>query len=72
MKENGEYAPMSSSSDELTPINVVPHFSRLQEWIALEERYFRDEGLEPRMLNDVMHSISSHRGMTEIRVKSGH
>lgn len=53
---------MSSSSDELTPINVVPHFSRLQEWIALEEGYFRDERLEPRTLSDVMHSVSSHQG----------
>ena len=55
---------MSRPSDELTPINVVPHFSRLHEWIALEERYFQDEGLKPHMLSDVMHSVSSHRGVT--------
>ena len=53
---------MSTSSDEPTSINVVPHFSRLHEWIALEEGYFRDEGLEPRMLTDVMHSVSGHQG----------
>jgi NitT/TauT family transport system substrate-binding protein len=46
----------------LTPIKVVPHFSRLHEWIALEEGLFRQEGLEPEMLADVMHSVSSHQG----------
>jgi NitT/TauT family transport system substrate-binding protein len=45
-----------------TPIKVVPHFSRLHEWIALEERYYQDEDLEPEMLSGVMHSVSSHRG----------
>src|ERR687883_996993 len=53
---------MAAASSERTPINVVPHFSRLHEWIALEEGYFQDEGLEPHMLTDVMHSVSSHRG----------
>jgi hypothetical protein len=53
---------MTARDDEMTPINVVPHFSRLHEWVALEEGYFRDEGLEPNMLTDVMHSVSSHRG----------
>ena len=53
---------MSTPSDELTPINVVPHFSRLHEWIALEEGYFQDEGLEPHMFTEVMHSVSSHHG----------
>jgi NitT/TauT family transport system substrate-binding protein len=53
---------MTAPGDELTPINVVPHFSRLHEWVALEEGYFRDVGLEPNMLTDVMHSVSSHRG----------
>src|SRR5215212_3322599 len=53
---------MTTPSDGLTSINVVPHFSRLHEWIALEEGYFQDEGLEPHMLSDVMHSVSSHRG----------
>ena len=53
---------MTVSNDKPIPINVVPHFSRLHEWIALEEGYFQDEGLEPHMLTDVMHSISSHRG----------
>jgi NitT/TauT family transport system substrate-binding protein len=52
---------MTAASNH-TPINVVPHFSRLHEWIALEEGYFQDEGLEPKMLIDVMHSVSSHRG----------
>jgi ABC-type nitrate/sulfonate/bicarbonate transport system substrate-binding protein len=41
---------------------VVPHFPRLQEWIALEEGYFRDEGLEAELLTDVMHAVSSHHG----------
>jgi len=45
-----------------TPIQIVPHFSRLQEWIALDEGFFQDEGLEPMMLADVMHAVSSHHG----------
>lgn len=45
-----------------TPVQVVPHFSRLQEWIALDEGFFQDEGLEPEMLQDVMHAVSSHPG----------
>lgn len=53
---------MATASDEFTPIRVVPHFSRLHEWIALEEGYFRDEGLRPEMLSEVMHSVSGHRG----------
>jgi hypothetical protein len=53
---------MSAQGDELTPINVVPHFSRLHEWVALEEGYFRDVSLEPNMLADVMHSVSSPPG----------
>jgi NitT/TauT family transport system substrate-binding protein len=53
---------MDAPKGEPTPINVVPHFSRLHEWVALEESYFQDEGLEPRMLTDVMHSVSGHRG----------
>ncbi len=44
------------------PVQVVPHFSRLQEWIALDEGFFQDEGLEPEMLQDVMHAVSSHHG----------
>src|SRR5215217_359412 len=53
---------MTTPDSGLTPINVVPHFSRLHEWIAVEEGYFRDEGLEPQLLTHVMHSVSSHRG----------
>jgi hypothetical protein len=45
-----------------TPIQIVPHFSRLQEWIALDEGFFQDESLEPLMLSDVMHAVSSHHG----------
>jgi NitT/TauT family transport system substrate-binding protein len=45
-----------------TPIQVVPHFSRLQEWIALDEGFFQEEGLEPEMLQEVMHAVSSHLG----------
>jgi hypothetical protein len=48
--------------DELRRIEVVPHFMRLHEWIALEEGLFADEGLEPEVLTDVMHSVSGHRG----------
>jgi hypothetical protein len=47
---------------ELTPIKVVPHFMRLHEWIALEGGYYQDEGLEPVLMADVMHSVSGHRG----------
>jgi hypothetical protein len=43
---------------QLTPIKVVPHFMRLHEWIALEGGYYRDEGLEPVLMADVMHSVS--------------
>lgn len=45
---------------ELSPINVVPHFMRLHEWIALEEGHFEAEGLRPRILDEVMHQVSSH------------
>lgn len=45
-----------------TRIQVVPHFSRLQEWIALDEGFFQEEGLEPEMMQDVMHAVSSHHG----------
>jgi ABC-type nitrate/sulfonate/bicarbonate transport system substrate-binding protein len=47
---------------ERTPLRVVPHFSRLQEWIALDEGFFQDEGLEPELLQEVMHAVSSHAG----------
>jgi hypothetical protein len=53
---------METTGSQRTPINVVPHFSRLHEWIALEKGYFQDEGLEPKVLTDVMHSVSGHRG----------
>lgn len=33
---------------------VVPHFMRLQEWSALEEGLFTEEGLEPEVLTDVL------------------
>jgi NitT/TauT family transport system substrate-binding protein len=44
------------------PLQVVPPFSRLQEWIALDEGFFEEEGLEPQMLQEVMHEVSSHQG----------
>jgi ABC-type nitrate/sulfonate/bicarbonate transport system substrate-binding protein len=43
-------------------IKVVPHFMRLHEWIAVEHGYFRDEGLEPDLLADTMHSAAEHAG----------
>jgi len=43
-----------------TLIRVVPHFMRLHEWIALEEGSYQREGLEPELLSDVMHDVSSH------------
>lgn len=43
-------------------IRVVPHFMRLHEWIAVQEGFFTDEGLEPEMLAEAMHSVSSHSG----------
>src|SRR5262245_45592691 len=43
-------------------IRVVPHFMRLHEWIAVEQGYFRDEGLEPELMADTMHSVSAHPG----------
>lgn len=45
-----------------TRIQVVPHFPRLQEWIALDAGFFQAEGLEPEMLPEVMHAVSSHAG----------
>lgn len=45
---------------ERLKVRVVPHFMRLHEWIALEEGYFQDEGLEPELLTKVMHQVSSH------------
>jgi hypothetical protein len=45
---------------ELKVINVVPHFMRLHEWVALEEGHFQAEGLEPRILDEVMHQVSTH------------
>src|SRR5437764_11586437 len=45
---------------ELKPIKVVPHFMRLHEWVALEEGHFQAEGLEPRILDEVMHQVSTH------------
>jgi hypothetical protein len=42
-------------------IRVVPHFMRLHEWIALDERFFEAEGLEPEVLTEVMHDVSMHR-----------
>jgi NitT/TauT family transport system substrate-binding protein len=41
-------------------IRVVPHFMRLHEWIALEQGYYLAENLEPELLPDVMHNVSSH------------
>lgn len=41
-------------------IRVVPHFMRLHEWIALEEGFYHAEGLEPELLPEVMHHVSSH------------
>lgn len=51
-----------TETEAMTRISVVPHFSRLHEWIALEERYYQREGLEPELLPDVMHAVSSHTG----------
>jgi NitT/TauT family transport system substrate-binding protein len=51
-----------TAAEALTRISVVPHFSRLHEWIALEEGYYQQEGLEPELLPDVMHAVSSHTG----------
>lgn len=45
---------------ERTRIRVVPHFMRLHEWIALEEGHYQAEGLEPELLRDVMHDVSTH------------
>jgi hypothetical protein len=51
-----------TTQTERTPLRVVPHFSRLQEWIALDEGFFQAEGLEREMLQEVMHAVSSHVG----------
>lgn len=51
-----------TTTEASTRISIVPHFSRLHEWIALEERYYQQEGLEPEILPEVMHAVSSHTG----------
>lgn len=51
-----------TSTDGPAKISVVPHFSRLHEWIAMEEGYFQAEGLDPELLPEVMHAVSSHKG----------
>jgi hypothetical protein len=45
-----------------TRVRIVPHFMRLQEWIALERGHFEAAGLAPELLDDVMHRVSGHRG----------
>ncbi len=50
------------TSTERTRIRIIPHFMRLHEWIALEERHYEAEGLEPELLAEVMHRVSGHRG----------
>src|SRR5213593_812021 len=45
-----------------TRIRVVPHFMRLHEWVALEESHYRAEGLDPELLSEVTHRVSSHAG----------
>ncbi len=44
----------------LTRILVVPHFMRLHEWVALENGLYQAEELEPELLTDVMHDVSTH------------
>lgn len=53
-----------TSMNTPTKISVVPHFSRLHEWIAMDEGYFQQEGLAPELLPEVMHAVSSHKGDT--------
>jgi hypothetical protein len=53
-----------TSTDGRTKISVVPHFSRLHEWIAMDEGYFQQEELDPELLPEVMHAVSSHTGDT--------
>ncbi len=51
-----------TTTDGSTKISVVPHFSRLHEWIAMDEGYFQREGLDSELLPEVMHAVSSHKG----------
>ena len=51
-----------TAAEAPTRISIVPHFSRLHEWIALEEGLYQAEGLEPELLPEVMHAVSSHKG----------
>lgn len=50
------------TTGEHTAVRIVPHFMRLHEWIAVEEGYFTDHGVEPVLMADWMHSVSSHTG----------
>jgi len=45
----------------LTRVQISPTGMRLHEWIALEEGFYEAEGLQPELLTDVMHAVSSHR-----------
>ena len=40
-------------TEKLTRIQIFPTGMRLHEWIAFEEGYFRDEGLDPEVMMDV-------------------
>lgn len=48
-------------------IRVVPHFMRLHEWIAVERGLFQEEGLEPELMAETMHSVSDHAGEPYLR-----
>jgi hypothetical protein len=43
------------ATGELTKIKIIPTGMRLHEWICIEEGYFREQGLEPEVLWDMVH-----------------
>ena len=45
----------------LTKIPIFPTGMRLHEWIAFEEGYFREQGLEPEVLWDDNLALSRAR-----------
>ena len=49
-------------SEQRLPVNIVPHFMRLHEWIALDQGYFQAEWLEPTLRTDVMDAVNAHTG----------
>ena len=51
-------------TQKLTRIQIFPTGMRLHEWIAFEEGYFRDEGLDPEVMMEVYLAQQGGRAAT--------